>query len=73
MSLRVWWQRFSRRGEHRAGLVRPLEVGPAEAATEARIEQRGADDALARARAADRFMAEFRNAFGLNGGREAHR
>jgi hypothetical protein len=67
-----WWRRFRHRGEHRAGLARPLETSPLEAATEARIEQRGADAALDRARAADRFMTEFRNAFGLNG-KEAHR
>jgi hypothetical protein len=49
-----------------------LEANPLEAATEARVEQRAADAALARARAADRFMTEFRNAFGLNGEQGVH-
>jgi len=70
--LREWWSRLSHRGEHRRNAVRPA-ASPHAAAIETRIEQRGAEQAQQRAAEVDRFMAEFRHAFGLNGEGTARR
>lgn len=67
-----WWRRLVHRGVHRRGQPQGGESIHAVTAA-ARTEQAKAEQARQRAAEVDRFMADFRHAFGLDGESGAHR